>query len=130
MHIRTRNFTLEEVIHSPIEDFPNELLPIAHAAMAYLQACRDYLGVPLVVTSGYRSPDYNQEIGGSQNSYHQWRVGPSGEAIWAIDLYSPSMNIEDLYGDLSKLVTGETYWHRDKGFVHVSPYGPDEEWVV
>lgn len=30
---------------------------------------RDY-GKPIVVTSGYRSPDHNREVGGVANSYH------------------------------------------------------------
>lgn len=128
--LRTRNFTIAEVIHSPLEDFPEELQPLAIAAMNYLQACRDYLGVALIVTSGYRSPEYNKSIGGSENSHHVWRLSPQGHMIWAIDCYSPKLEIQLLYEDLEKLVVGEVYWHRGRGFVHVSPHGKDETWIV
>lgn len=127
--LRTRNFTIAEIIHSPIDEFPEEKVPIAIAAMSYAQACRDYLGVPLVITSGYRSPEYNTEIGGSENSYHQWRL-VENNPVWAIDLYSPRLEIQLLYEDLEKLVVGEVYWHRSRGFVHIAPYSKDESWIV
>lgn len=129
MEIRTRNFTLDEVIHRT-EDFPDSLLRIARTAMGYLQALRDYLGVPLIITSGYRDPQYNTSIGGSRNSHHIWRYTEQGEAIWAVDLYSPSMPLDILYEDIQKFVVGEVYMHTERGFVHLCPFGQDEAWVV
>ena len=35
-----------------------------------LQVLRDYIGEPLHLNSGYRTPEYNAEIGGKTNSYH------------------------------------------------------------
>lgn len=35
-----------------------------------LQALRDKVGVPLVITSGYRCPSHNKAEGGAPNSYH------------------------------------------------------------
>jgi uncharacterized protein YcbK (DUF882 family) len=128
-NLRTRNFTIQEVIHSPADLFPERLAPVAIAAMHYMQACRDYLGVPLVITSGYRSPAYNEEIGGSENSYHVWRFTEDGHLIFAVDCYSSKLEIQLLYEDLKKLVVGEVYWHKGRGFVHVSPYGKDESWI-
>ena len=40
------------------------------------QPCRDYFGKPLAVTSGYRSPELNDLIGGSKRSQHS-----KGEAL-------------------------------------------------
>jgi len=37
---------------------------------AWLEAARATLGVPLVITSGYRSPTYNASVGGSRTSDH------------------------------------------------------------
>ena len=34
------------------------------------QPCRDHFGVPIYVSSGYRSPDLNRAIGGSLRSQH------------------------------------------------------------
>ena len=36
----------------------------------WLQSARDVLGVPLKITSGYRSPEHNASVGGSSTSDH------------------------------------------------------------
>lgn len=43
---------------------------IDEAALDKLQALRDRLGVPLIVHSAYRSPDYNRKVGGAKHSMH------------------------------------------------------------
>ena len=43
---------------------------IDEAALDKLQALRDRLGVPLIVHSAYRSPDYNRQVGGAEHSMH------------------------------------------------------------
>lgn len=35
-----------------------------------LQTLRDYLGKPIKINSGYRSPEHNKAIGGVKNSQH------------------------------------------------------------
>lgn len=35
-----------------------------------LQALRDRVGKPVIVTSGYRTPEHNKRIGGAKGSYH------------------------------------------------------------
>lgn len=39
-------------------------------ALDKLQALRDALGKPLVLTSAYRSPEHNRRVGGAKNSKH------------------------------------------------------------
>lgn len=39
-------------------------------ALDKLQALRDHLGVPMIVNSAYRSPDYNRKVGGAKHSMH------------------------------------------------------------
>ena len=43
---------------------------INEAALDKLQALRVQLGVPLIVHSAYRSPDYNRQVGGAEHSMH------------------------------------------------------------
>ena len=43
---------------------------INEAALDKLQALREKLGVPLIVHSAYRSPNYNRKVGGAEHSMH------------------------------------------------------------
>lgn len=47
----------------PVEDMDEKVI-------VELEKLRKILGVPLVITSGWRCEKYNQEIGGQQNSFH------------------------------------------------------------
>lgn len=38
--------------------------------VAILQNIRDHFGAPITITSAYRNPTYNAQIGGASNSYH------------------------------------------------------------
>ena len=129
-NIKTKNFKTSDVVHSDFNKLPIEVQPIAYIAQGFIQALRDKLGIPLVVTSGYRYPAYNKEIGGSENSFHMWRFDKDGNAIFALDVMSPSMPAAKLYELVKPLVKGETYLHRKLQFVHIAPYGTDEEWVI
>ncbi len=129
-NIKTKNFKTSDVVHSDFNKLPIEVQPIAYIAQGYIQALRDKLGIPLVVTSGYRYPAYNKEIKGSENSFHMWRFDKDGNAIFALDVMSPSMPAAKLYELIKPLVKGETYLHRKLQFVHIAPYGVDEEWVI
>lgn len=129
--MRTKNFTLFEVIHSDYAEFPKELLPVAYMVMGKLQVLRDFCGVSIVITSGYRSETYNKEIGGAFGSRHIWRLDDDAEIVWAVDIYSPSMTPEALYEAAKKLFKGEVYLHKTKKFVHISNSMPlKEPWTV
>jgi len=45
-------------------------IQINEAALDKLQALRKKLGVPLIVHSAYRSPEYNRRVGGAKHSMH------------------------------------------------------------
>lgn len=76
----TRNFTLEELLHSStavnrgIDNTPPDLDKVTANLKALcehvLQGIRDGIGKAIIISSGYRSPDLNAAIGGSQNSQH------------------------------------------------------------
>lgn len=63
-----RNFTPGELACKSGEDcpYPDRLRHLAWT----LQAIRDAFGASIRVNSGYRSPDYNAEVGGVSNSQH------------------------------------------------------------
>lgn len=65
----TPNFTLEELNPHGFPLSPTVLANLKRLAN-HLQFVRDFLGVPLKITSGYRSPEYNTKIGGAPNSLH------------------------------------------------------------
>lgn len=74
----TRNFTLEELVRSPtasrlsIPNTPSE--SVMHNLILLcnniLQPLRNAYGKPIIVNSGYRSPELNKAIGGAKNSQH------------------------------------------------------------
>lgn len=73
------DFTMLELLHSDtaeaegIDNLPHDdevYDNLKYLARTVLQPLRDWAGVPLVVTSGYRSPALNKRIGGSPTSFH------------------------------------------------------------
>ena len=74
----TPHFSLEELTRSMTarkRGIPNEpdqaaLQSLTILATEVLEPLRIHLGVPILVTSGYRSPELNEAIGGSKRSMH------------------------------------------------------------
>lgn len=73
----TDNFYLDEFTTSQTarrrgidNSLPTILMPNLHRLVAALQKCRNFLGYPIIISSGYRCPQLNQAIRGSQNSDH------------------------------------------------------------
>lgn len=81
------NFTLAELTASQAAarlGLPNDPTPQVTAELRrlcelVLQPLRDELGVPIVVSSGYRSPLVNQAVGGAAASDHM--VGRAADII-------------------------------------------------
>ena len=73
----SEHFTLEEMILSQTaarKDIDNTPTPAIVAnlrlTVATLEEIRTLLGVPILVSSGYRSPALNKAVGGSKTSAH------------------------------------------------------------
>lgn len=74
----SKNFGLDEFTKSAkakqlgINNEPDvtALMNIQELVNKVLQPLRDGLGVPIIITSGYRSPALNAAIGGATNSQH------------------------------------------------------------
>jgi hypothetical protein len=70
----SKNLTLEEVTRTntglPNVPGPAEVRALRLVAKMVFQPLRDALGVPIAVTSGYRSTRVNKAVGGSRTSAH------------------------------------------------------------
>ena len=61
----TKNFRLSE-----FGDVPKKYIDNITEVAVELQKVRDILCNPIIITSGYRSPEYNKAIGGARHSQH------------------------------------------------------------
>lgn len=66
----TKNFHLDEFHCNNGEKVPAEYLDNVKQLANQLQNLRDVLGVPITITSAYRTPHYNTIIGGAESSKH------------------------------------------------------------
>jgi uncharacterized protein YcbK (DUF882 family) len=66
----TTHFKLKEFLHGgegvPAPWILDNLTQLANR----LQVIRDLLGKPIIINSGYRTPEHNAAVGGSKNSFH------------------------------------------------------------
>lgn len=91
----TTNFTLNELVYSvtaeanKIDNRPNVKVVANLKALCenVLQPLRDYLGCPVIVSSGFRCSELNKKVGGRPNSQHLL-----GEAA---DFVVPQRNLKD-----------------------------------
>lgn len=90
-----------------------------------LQPLRETIKVPIIVTSGYRSPELNEAIGGSATSHHCKGMAADIEALH-LDNRRLAMLIESLHLPYTQLIL-ECYesGKPNSGWVHVS-YDPDD----
>ncbi len=66
--LKSKTATRLGINNEPHDDWVVENLQAI--AENVFQPCRDHFGVPIYVSSGYRSPDLNRAIGGSKRSQH------------------------------------------------------------
>lgn len=66
----TPHFSVEELACPLNGAPPDELYENLERLCSQLEALRAELGAPIRVISGYRSPEYNEQIGGARRSQH------------------------------------------------------------
>ena len=66
----TENFRLDEFKCNDGSVVPEEYMDNVILLADQLQKIREHFDRPIVVISGYRSPDYNKKIGGVKRSTH------------------------------------------------------------
>ena len=66
----TKNFNRQEFECNDGSAMPEEVEKNIIELAEQLQILRDHIGLPIRITSGYRSKEYNRRIGGVRNSMH------------------------------------------------------------
>ncbi len=84
-----------------------------------LQAMRDELGHPLVITSGYRCPEHNKAVGGAAGSQHLHGT--------AADIVCPGVTIQQVR-QVAEKYFGDGGIGRYNGYTHVDT-GPKRRWT-
>ncbi len=93
----SKNFNLDEftfsrtAVRMGIDNTPTDeaVENIIALVKNVLQPLRDQLDVPLIITSGYRSPELNKAIGGVSDSQHT-----KGQAV---DFIAPPYGIDEIF---------------------------------
>ena len=120
-------FGLSEFSHSDTavslgidNTIPWEYIPkIQHLVHCVLDPIREHWGLPIRVTSGYRCPELNAEVGGVEDSYHM--EGCAAD----ISAWDPERNVElmSLIRALhltGRIVLTECYLGPKARYIHVA----------
>ncbi|MCH2043790.1 MAG: D-Ala-D-Ala carboxypeptidase family metallohydrolase [Saprospiraceae bacterium] len=121
----TANFKLSEFLspNDPQRYIPNELWPNIAKLMKQLEVIRSALGVPLRISSGYRSPIHNANVGGVSNSQHL--KGIAADIVCSVHPHEVHATISRLI-DEGKIVQGGL--GKYNGFTHYDIRGTAARW--
>ena len=117
----SNNFTLDELLYSRIANEhgllnkPNsmQLAALRDLVTNVLQPLRDFLGAPIAITSGFRSPEVNRLAGGVPSSQHI-----RGEAADCYVPDGPQFLLQKLLD--SGIEFDQVILYRKKKFLHIS----------
>jgi len=91
----TRNFNLSEFQCKSGAEMPQEVLNNIIKLAGNLQIIREHLDCPIIITSGYRSPEHNANIG-VKNSQHIYGL--------ASDLKVKGLTSQEVYDAIESLI--------------------------
>lgn len=88
-----------------------------------LQNIRDYFGVPVIISSGYRTAEYNANVGGGSSSLHLYGraadIKVTGVSPWNVAKYAENIGVKGvgLYNSFVHIDTRDTkyYWDSTSG---------------
>ena len=126
----SKNFTYEELCHSNVaerkginnrprtkEEEKRVIENLKALCMEVLQPLRDFLGKPVVISSGYRCPELNKAVGGVRNSQHM-----KGEAA-DIHVENTEHLLKIMHFIMDETDFDQLIWERNRAgtqWVHVS----------
>jgi zinc D-Ala-D-Ala carboxypeptidase len=110
---RWKNFKPVEVLSTVgLEQFQKGNWLIQPSAMDALQGFRNKLDLPIIITSGYRSPAENKAVGGAYLSRHVQGI--------AFDIRCPDISLDALYQEaIAWVLFGAIGISYHGNFVHV-----------
>ena len=99
-----------------------KFIRLSPALVRALEDIRAKAGEAVHVTSGYRPPGYNREIGGVSNSCHIDGL--------AADIYCDGLSTDALYDICLKVIgpRGGVGYYPKSGFIHVDLRGYEARW--
>ena len=92
---------------------------VDEVALDKLQELRDKLGVPLLITSAYRSPEHNKRVGGAKDSYHMKGV--------AFDIRMENQDPHAFELAAREVGFRGIGYYTKQGFMHID-LGPERTW--
>jgi len=120
------HFSYAEFTHSDtalrlgiVNDLPLELIHNAQATAAMMERIREFLGVPLTVTSGYRCHLLNKTIGSKDTSDHV-RALACDFIVPGVSAFSIAKRL-----DVDKLQIGQLIYEFES-WIHVAVPYPDK----
>lgn len=120
----TKNFLLSEFACNDGTPVPEELICNVETLAKNLQVLRDDIGESIHVNSGYRTPVYNEKVGGKKNSYHLKAM--------ASDVTAKSFTPKRLAARIEKLIAEKKMKQGGlgiyPGFVHYDVRGTKARW--
>lgn len=120
----TENFNIKEFACKDGSQVPENLIDNVKLLAENLQVLRYELGLPIKITSGYRSPEYNKRVRGAKNSQHLQAK--------AADIQIAGLVPKQVYKTISKLIEAG-YMKQGglscyKSFVHYDVRGEKARW--
>ena len=67
---QSKYFKIEEFACKDGTKVPEEYYDNVQELMDNLDILREHLGYPIIINSGYRTPEYNKSVGGAKKSQH------------------------------------------------------------
>ena len=129
----TQNFSKHEFDSKCGSDMPESVYHNVVKVAAQLQFLRNYIGKPIKINSGYRSPEHNKRIGGAHKFVNGKRIETSQHVFGkAADIVVKGMSTVELHKAIETLISEGNMLQGGLGlydsFVHYDIRGRKARW--